>query len=94
MEKYGKDGFRIIAFPCNQFGGQAPGSSEEERAFAIKKFGIQSLPVMVRINLRALNWLNLLTERRICKLDVLCHPACFSVCAWLRLTLGAISKYV
>ena len=49
MEKYGKDGFRIIAFPCNQFGGQAPGSSEEERAFAIKKFGIESLPVMVRL---------------------------------------------
>lgn len=48
MEKYGKDGFRIVAFPCNQFGGQAPGSSEEERAFAIKKFGIESLPVMVR----------------------------------------------
>ena len=32
-------GFNLIGFPCNQFGGQAPGSSEEERAFAIKKFG-------------------------------------------------------
>ncbi len=47
-EKYGKDGFQVIAFSCNQFGGQAPGTSEEERAFAIKKFGIESLPVMVR----------------------------------------------
>jgi hypothetical protein len=47
-ERYGKDGFQVIAFSCNQFGGQAPGTSEEERAFAIKKFGIESLPVMVR----------------------------------------------
>ncbi|KAK9839482.1 hypothetical protein WJX81_004921 [Elliptochloris bilobata] len=49
-EKYGNDGFRIIAFPCNQFGGQAPGTDEEERAFAIKKFGIQSLPVMDKLD--------------------------------------------
>ncbi len=47
-ERYGKDGLQVIAFSCNQFGGQAPGTSEEERAFAIKKFGIDSLPVMVR----------------------------------------------
>ena len=93
-EKYGKDGFRVIAFPCNQFGGQAPGTSEEERAFAIKKFGIQSLPVMVRIDLRALNSLSLLTERRIYKLDPLCHAARFRVCAWLRLMLCAMSNYV
>ena len=31
FESYGKDGFRLVAFPCNQFGGQAPGTSEEER---------------------------------------------------------------
>lgn len=39
QEKYGADGFNICAFPCNQFGGQAPLSSEGERAFAIEKFG-------------------------------------------------------
>lgn len=33
--------------PCNQFGGQAPGTSEEERAWAHKKFGF-AFPVMVR----------------------------------------------
>lgn len=38
-EKYKADGFTLCAFPCNQFGGQAPGSSEEERAWAFKKFG-------------------------------------------------------
>ena len=62
MEKYGDDGFQVIAFPCNQFGGQAPGSSEEERAFAIKKFGIQSLPVMVRNSLQ-------MSKRKTCSLS-------------------------
>eukprot|EP00878_Enallax_costatus_P029427 GHUV01031908.1.p1 GENE.GHUV01031908.1~~GHUV01031908.1.p1 ORF type:complete len:178 (+),score=25.11 GHUV01031908.1:467-1000(+) len=27
-DKYHDDGFNLIAFPCNQFGGQAPGTSE------------------------------------------------------------------
>ena len=38
--KYHDQGFEIIAFPANQFGGQAPGTDEEERAWALKKFGI------------------------------------------------------
>lgn len=40
-EKYGEDGFELVGFPCNQFGGQAPGTSEEERQFAYKKFGFE-----------------------------------------------------
>jgi len=39
-QKYHDQGFEIIAFPANQFGGQAPGTDEEERAWALKKFGI------------------------------------------------------
>ena len=35
------DGFNLVAFPCNQFGGQAPGTSDEERAWAWKKFGFE-----------------------------------------------------
>lgn len=38
-DKYKDQGFNLIAFPCNQFGGQAPGSSDDERAWAWKKFG-------------------------------------------------------
>jgi len=41
MEKYGDRGFNLIAFPCNQFGQQAPGTSQEEREFAIRKFGFE-----------------------------------------------------
>lgn len=41
QERYGADGFNLCAFPCNQFGGQAPLSDEGERQFAIKKFGFE-----------------------------------------------------
>ena len=33
MSKYGHLGFRLVAFPTNQFAADAPGSSECERAF-------------------------------------------------------------
>ena len=39
-QQYHDQGFEIIAFPANQFGGQAPGTDEEERAWALRKFGI------------------------------------------------------
>jgi glutathione peroxidase-family protein len=45
---YHSDGLELLAFPANQFGGQAPGTSEEERAWAIKKFGFD-FPVMDKI---------------------------------------------
>lgn len=35
-EKYHNEGFDLVAFPCNQFGGQAPGTSQEEREYAYK----------------------------------------------------------
>lgn len=41
LEKYGDQGFAVLACPCNQFGGQAPGSDEEERQAALRKFGIE-----------------------------------------------------
>lgn len=36
LQKY--ENFAVVCVPCNQFGGQAPGTSEEEREIAIKKF--------------------------------------------------------
>ena len=32
--RYAEKGLRILAFPCNQFGGQEPGSNEEIKKFA------------------------------------------------------------
>ncbi|KAI7836894.1 hypothetical protein COHA_009226 [Chlorella ohadii] len=40
-EKYKHQGFTLCAFPCNQFGGQAPGTSQEEREWAWRKFGFE-----------------------------------------------------
>lgn len=39
-EKYSKDGFEILDFPCNQFGNQASGSNEEIATFCTGRFGI------------------------------------------------------
>ena len=40
-EKYVKDGFEILDFPCNQFGEQAPGSIQEIHTFCTVNFDIQ-----------------------------------------------------
>lgn len=35
-----EQGFEILDFPCNQFGGQAPGDDEEIHSFCTGRFGI------------------------------------------------------
>nr|AFI55002.1 GPX1b [Chlorella sp. NJ-18] len=35
--KYSKDGLEVLAFPCNQFGAQEPGSNSEIKSFAERK---------------------------------------------------------
>lgn len=35
----GAQGLRILAFPCNQFGGQEPGSAEDIKEF-VKKYNV------------------------------------------------------
>jgi len=39
-EKYQAQGLEILAFPCNQFGKQEPGSEDDIRSFAREKYGI------------------------------------------------------
>ena len=39
-EKYEQNGLEILDFPCNQFGNQAPGSSEEIASFCDSRYGI------------------------------------------------------
>lgn len=46
--KYGDRGFEVIAFPCNQFGGQEPGSAEEIADFCEVNFGL-SFPLMGKV---------------------------------------------
>lgn len=39
-EKYKNDGFEILAFPCNDFGGQEPGSNEDIKNFCSMNYGV------------------------------------------------------
>ncbi len=39
-ERYNQQGFEILAFPCNDFGGQEPGTNEQIQNFCSSKFGV------------------------------------------------------
>jgi glutathione peroxidase len=38
--RFGPLGFSVLGFPCNQFGGQEPGTSNEIAAFCERNFGV------------------------------------------------------
>ncbi len=40
-DKYAERGLSIIGVPCNQFGGQEPGSPEEIESFCKKNYGVE-----------------------------------------------------
>ena len=48
-EKYEGEGWEILDFPCNQFGNQAPGSSEEIASFCDSRYGI-TFPQFAKID--------------------------------------------
>lgn len=39
-KKYNNDGFEILAFPCNDFGGQEPGTNEEIKEFCSTNYNV------------------------------------------------------
>ena len=41
FEKYRAQGFAVLGFPCNQFGGQESGSNETIKTFCSTKFHVQ-----------------------------------------------------
>ncbi|MFT4026142.1 MAG: glutathione peroxidase [Novosphingobium sp.] len=45
---YRERGFEVLAFPCNQFGGQEPGSADEIAEFCRANFGL-SFPLMAKV---------------------------------------------
>jgi len=47
-EKYKDKDFVILGFPCNQFGGQEPGTNEEIQSFCQLNFGV-TFPVFGKI---------------------------------------------
>ncbi|MBZ5735619.1 glutathione peroxidase [Nocardioides sp. TRM66260-LWL] len=40
QEQYGERGFTVVGLPCNQFGGQEPGTSEEIQEFCSATYGV------------------------------------------------------
>ena len=48
-KSFGPKGLVVLGFPCNQFGGQDPGSNDEIGAFCQKNFGV-SFPMMSKID--------------------------------------------
>jgi glutathione peroxidase len=47
-EQYADRGFRVVGLPCNQFGGQEPGSSEEIAEFCSATYGV-SFPMTEKV---------------------------------------------
>jgi len=39
-KKYHPEGFEILAFPCNDFGGQEPGTNDQIKTFCSSKYGV------------------------------------------------------
>ncbi|GAB5350607.1 glutathione peroxidase [Qipengyuania sp. 483] len=48
-QDYAAQGFEVLAFPCNQFGGQEPGSAEDIEQFCKVNFGL-TFPLMQKID--------------------------------------------
>ncbi|MEX0822879.1 MAG: glutathione peroxidase, partial [Balneolaceae bacterium] len=48
FEKYEDQGFKVLGFPANNFGGQEPGSDEEIKQFCEVNFGV-SFPMFSKV---------------------------------------------
>lgn len=53
-KKLSDQGFTILGFPCNQFGEQEPGTSEEITSFCSINYGV-SFPIMAKIEVNGDN---------------------------------------
>lgn len=48
QEQYAERGLTVIGFPCNQFGGQEPGTNEEIAQFCAATYGV-TFPMMDKV---------------------------------------------
>jgi glutathione peroxidase len=53
-EKYGDKGYAVLGFPCNQFGQQEPGTSEEIKQFCTSKYSVK-FPMFDKIEVNGPN---------------------------------------
>ncbi len=54
QQKYKDKGFTVAGFPCNQFGGQEPGSNEQIKEFCSSKFNV-TFPLYDKIEVNGAN---------------------------------------
>jgi glutathione peroxidase len=52
QEAYGAQGFSVLAFPCNDFGAQEPGSVEEIKQFCSTTYGV-NFPIYGKVAISA-----------------------------------------
>ena len=50
-QKYKDQGFEVLGFPCNQFGGQDPASNEQIGEFCQKNYGV-SFPMFAKVDVK------------------------------------------
>ena len=50
-EKYKPQGLEILGFPCNQFGGQDPGTNKEIGAFSQRNYGV-NFPMFAKVDVK------------------------------------------
>jgi glutathione peroxidase len=52
--KYQDRGFAVLGFPCNQFGGQEPGTEVEIRQFCATQYGV-TFPMFAKVEVNGAN---------------------------------------
>lgn len=50
-EKYKAQGLEVLGFPCNQFGGQDPGTNKEIGAFCQRNYGV-NFPMFAKVDVK------------------------------------------
>lgn len=50
-EKYKSQGLEILGFPCNQFGGQDPGTNKEIGVFCQRNYGV-NFPMFAKVDVK------------------------------------------
>ncbi|KAG3112157.1 hypothetical protein PI124_g7755 [Phytophthora idaei] len=53
-EKYHDEGFTVLGFPCNQFGGQEPGTAEDILKFTQEKYPV-TFPLFAKVDVNGEN---------------------------------------
>jgi glutathione peroxidase len=54
QQKYADRGFKVLAFPCNQFGGQEPGSASDIKNFVASRCR-SGITVMDKVDVNGMN---------------------------------------